>query len=264
VEETWQVPQSTRLELREKRSTHCVVVPVINEGERIRRQLGKMRGVAEQIDLIIADGGSTDGSLETDLLRAAGVRALLTKRGPGRLSAQMRMAMAWALDEGYQGIVFIDGNDKDDPAAIASFVSALDEGVDLVLASRFVPGGRGVNTPLLRHLGIRFLHSPLISLAAGRRFTDSTNGFRAYSARLLRDPRVQPFRDVFESYELLFYLAIRAARLGFRIRELPVVRRYPAAGTMPTKISPWRGNLHQLRILARAVARGWNPPGPPA
>ena len=79
-----------------------------------------------------------------------------------------------------------------------------------------------------RYLGIRLLHAPLISLAAGHRYTDTTNGFRAYSARFLSDPRVAPFRDVFSAYELHYYPAIRAARLGFRIVELPVTRAYPA------------------------------------
>ncbi len=96
--------------------------------------------------------------------------------------------------------------------------------------SRFVPGGRAVRTPWARYLGIRLLHAPLISLAAGHRYTDTTNGFRAYSARFLSDPRVAPFRDVFSAYELHYYLAIRAARLGFRVAELPVTRTYPSHG----------------------------------
>jgi len=103
------------------------------------------------------------------------------------------------------------------------------------------------------------LHAPAISLAAGRRYTDTTNGFRAYSRRLLTDPRVQPLRDVFSGYELHYYLAIRAARLGFRVIETPVTRRYPATGKTPTKISPWRGNLLVLRTLAAAVLGRFNP-----
>ena len=93
--------------------------------------------------------------------------------------------------------------------------------------SRYVPGGKGVNTPLSRHVGVMLLHAPLISLAARHRYTDTTNGFRGYSRRLLLDPRVQPFRDVFAAYELHYYLAIRAARLGLRVCEIPVTRVYP-------------------------------------
>jgi hypothetical protein len=99
----------------------------------------------------------------------------------------------------------------------------------------------------------------MISLAAGTRYTDTTNGFRAYSRRLLADPRVAPLRDVFMGYELHYYLAIRAARLGFRVVETPVTRRYPASGKTPTKISPVRGNLRVLRTLAAAVLGRFDP-----
>jgi hypothetical protein len=96
-------------------------------------------------------------------------------------------------------------------------------------------------------------------LAARRRYTDTTNGFRAYSRRFLTDPRVQPFRDVFQAYELHYYLAIRAARLGFKVAETPVTRRYPARGPTPTKIRGFRGNAAILRTLAAAVIGRFDP-----
>jgi glycosyltransferase involved in cell wall biosynthesis len=253
------VPAHERHLFTERRRDYCVAVFVLNEGERIREQLGAMAPLAERIDIVVADGGSTDGSLAVESLGQFRLRALLVKRDQGRLSAQMRMAIAFALEEGYRGIVVIDGNGKDDIAAIPSMVELLERGYDHVQGSRYVPGGHGVNTPALRHLAVRLLHAPLISLAAGRRYTDTTNGFRAYSRRLLADPRVQPLRDIFVGYELHYYLAIRAARLGFRVVETPVTRRYPAAGKTPTKISPVKGNLLILRTLAAAVLGRFDP-----
>jgi glycosyltransferase involved in cell wall biosynthesis len=257
----WQVPEFNYLELFEKRSDICICTPVINEGDRIRTLLERMRSLnlMDTIDVLIADGGSTDGSLEEYYLRTMGVRTLLTKVGPGKLSAQMRMAMAYGLEEGYNGFVFIDGNNKDDPEAIPRFLYKLEAGYDFVQGSRYMPGGRGINTPPSRHYGVKYLHSPLISLAARRRFTDTTNGFRAYSTRLLLDPRVQPFRDVFWSYEILFYIAIRASRLSFKITEIPTTRAYPADEKTPTKISPIRGSFNLLKILFKAVFIGYNP-----
>ena len=253
------VPAHERHVFAPKRHRYCIAVFVINEGERVRRQLAAMAPLADQVDIIVADGGSTDGSLALDALGAFQLRALLVKRAPGKLSAQMRMAFAFALDEGYEGIVVIDGNGKDDIAAIPRFVELLDAGYDHVQGSRYVPGGVGINTPLSRTLGVRFLHAPLISLAAGARYTDTTNGFRAYSRRLLTDPRVQPLRDIFVGYELHYYLAIRAARLGFRVTETPVTRRYPPTGKTPTKISPVKGNLLILRTLAAAALGRYDP-----
>ncbi len=103
----------------------------------------------------------------------------------------MRMAFAYALKEGYAGVVVVDGNGKDDITAIPAFVHALEAGYDHIQGSRYVPGGKAINTPLSRHLAVHLLHAPLISLSAGFRYTDTTNGFRAYSSRLLADPRLQ-------------------------------------------------------------------------
>ena len=245
-----------------RRTKFALAVFVLNEGERIRAQLAKMRPLADGIDIVVVDGGSTDGALDLAWLAECGVRALVVKQGPGALSAQMRAGLYWCLREGYEGIVTIDGNDKDDSGAVPSFASALERGVDHVQGSRYVTGGRGVRTPLSRHLGVVLLHAPLISLAARHRYTDTTNGFRAYSARFLLDPRVQPFRNIFQRYELHYYLAIRASRLGFRVEELPVTRSYPASGSVPTKIKGVRGNLDILRTLRDAVLGRFNPVGP--
>jgi dolichol-phosphate mannosyltransferase len=254
----WELPAHELREMAPKRHDYAVVIPVINEGERIRRQLTRMQALPGVADLMIVDGGSTDGSLDDGLLREAGVRALAIKTGPGRLSAQLRIGLAWAMADGYDGVILIDGNDKDNPAAIPSFVEALRGGADHVQGSRYIAGGIAENTPLLRHLAVRFVHAPLVSLAALHRYTDTTNGFRAYSRRFLLDERVRPFRDIFTGYELHYYLAIRAARLGFRVTELPVERRYPA-GRAPTKIRGLAGNLAVLRTLLRACKGAFDP-----
>ncbi len=249
------VPEYRADILRPKGHRYCVAVFVINEGERVRKQLAAMRPQSGQTDIVVADGGSTDGSLDLDYLAQNGVRALLTKVGPGKLSAQMRMAFSWALDEGYEGVVVIDGNGKDSVEAIPDFIRLLDEGFDHIQGSRFIDGGRAVNTPIVRLVSVRTLHAPLISLAAGRRHTDTTNGFRAYSRRLLADDEVAVFRRVFDTYELHYHLAIESSRLErFRTTETPVTRTDPKVGKTPTKISPIRGNLHVLAVLFKAVS----------
>lgn len=259
---TWEVPTfETPLWLGRKHRW-CVIIPVINEGNRIRSLLARMAKaqIASIADIIIVDGGSTDGSLELQYLQEQGVSGLLVKTGPGKLSSQLRCAYAFALDQGYQGIVSIDGNDKDDPRAIPNFITALKEGVDFVQASRFLPGGVAVNTPKSRDLAIRLIHAPALSFSSGFPWTDTTQGFRAYSRKMLLDPEINPFRDIFREYELLAYLSHRVPQMGFRCQELSTSRIYPE-GEVPTKISAVRGNLKVLTTLLLACVGTYNVPG---
>ena len=94
---------------------------------------------------------------------------------------------------------------------------------------------------------------------SGFRWTDTTQGFRAYSRRLLLDPKVAPFRDLFSTYELLAYLSYRAPKLGYRCIELPTIRRYPATGQLPTTISSVSGNFSVLQVLIQACLGAYNP-----
>lgn len=243
-----------------KKSKFCVCIFVINEGKKIRTQLENMKQLALNIDIIVADGGSTDKALELDFLKSVLVRTLLIKQDQGKLSAQMRMAFDYALLEQYKGIITIDGNNKDNPGAIPSFVEALELGWDHLQGSRFIEGGQGINTPWERYLAIRLIHAPLISFAAKFYYTDTTNGFRAYSSRFLLDPLVNPFRQVFSAYELHYYLAIRACSLGYGVKELPVTRQYPKTGKTPTKISPIKGNFLIIKTLYQACTHQFDPP----
>lgn len=260
VRASWQVPSfETQLWLG-RQHPWCVVIPVINEGERIKSLLARMSSlqIESLADIIIVDGGSKDGSLALEALQANGVRGLLLKTGPGKLSSQLRCAYAFALDQGYEGIVTIDGNDKDDPEAIPRFITALEQGVDFVQASRFLSGGIAENTPKSRDFAIRFIHAPMLSLFSGFHWTDTTQGFRAYSRKMLLDTQMGIFRDVFLTYELLAYLSYRAPKLGYRCIELPTIRRYPK-GEVPTKISSFKGNLSVLEVLVRACLGNYNP-----
>src|SRR5260363_93339 len=260
IRHAWQVPAFDTPLCVGRQRPWGVVIPVINEGERIKRLSSRMAalkidGIA---DILIVDGGSTDRSLELAALQQVKVRGLLVQTGAGKLSAQLLCAYAFALDQGYQGIVTIDGNDKDDPQAIPRFIGALKDGVDFVQASRFIPEGIAENTPKLRDFAIRFIHAPLLSLASGFKWTDTTQGFRAYRRRMLLDPKIAPFRAVFVTYELLAYLSYRAPKLGYRCIELPAIRKYPK-GAAPTKIGGVKDHLRILAILFRACLGAYNP-----
>lgn len=252
-EKHWELPQSEQYEFLPKQHKYCVCIFVINEGERFHKQLNNMKYLSQVVDIVVADGGSNDGSMCHEKLKSFDVNTLLVKNSVGKLGTQMRMAFAWALKRGYEGVIVIDGNGKDSFEDIPNFIAKLDEGYDHIQGSRFISGGYHENTPVSRLIGLKILHVPLMRLASGFKYTDTTNGFRAYSKKLISYPSIGVFREIFDGYELHYYLAVKAAKFGFKCIEIPVTRKYPATGKIPTKISPIRGNLQVIARLLNVV-----------
>ena len=94
--------------------------------------------IAEAADIIVIDDGTTDDSLAIDWLKAHQVSGLLLKTGAVKLIVQLRCTYTFALERRYEGIVTIDGNNKDNPDPIPDFIQALKNSVDFVQASRFI------------------------------------------------------------------------------------------------------------------------------
>lgn len=255
------VPKFECIEYAEKAKDYVVLIPVINEGERIRKELKRAcrNKVADHADIVICDGGSTDGCTEDKVLKKLKVNTLLVKKDVGKQGAQLRMGIWWALERGYKGVITIDGNNKDSIEDVPRFIEKLKEGYDLVQGSRFIKGGKAINTPIIRFVSVRYIHAPIISLTAHQHFTDTTNAYRAYSAEYLKDERVQPLRDIFMSYELLAYLSVRATQIGRKACEIPVTRAYPKRGRTPTKISFLKGNSELMKILIENARGRYNP-----
>lgn len=255
------VPRFECTEYAGKTKDYVVLIPIINEGERITRELLRAyeAKVSSYADIVICDGGSTDGCTEESKLKSLDVNTLLVKRDSGKQGAQLRMGIWWALERGYKGIITIDGNDKDSIEDVPHFIEKLKEGYGLIQGSRFVKGGKAVNTPFIRTFSVKLIHAPIISLTAHQRFTDTTNAYRAYSAEYLRDERVMPLRDIFMTYELLAYLSVRATQLGYKACEIPVTRAYPKTGKTPTKISFFKGNSELMKILLKNAFGAYNP-----
>lgn len=245
------VPKFESKEYSEKNTKYCICIPIINEGDRIKKELEKAQkySINKIADIIICDGGSTDGSTSDKILSSLGVNTLLIKQDTGKQGAQLRMGIYFAMQRGYDGIITIDGNNKDSIEDVPKFIKKLDEGYDFIQGSRFVKGGQAINTPISRYLALRLIHSPIISLTARKYFTDTTNAYRAYSKRYLTHPEVQPLRDIFITYELLAFLSVKASQLKLKVCEVPVKREYPKKGKTPTKISFFKGNLNLLKIL---------------
>lgn len=257
----WDFPSSDKLEFAPKNRDYAVCIPAMNEGDHFLRQIGLMTELVIQkiADIIILDGNSTDGSTEPELLSNE-VRSILVNSSDEKgLGADYRMGFAYAMKEGYRGVITIDGNGKDNPSSIPDFINELENGWDFIQGSRFVEHGNAINTPLSRELAIRFIHRPLISLGARFLYTDTTNGFRGHSRRLIRDPKMNIFRNVFKSYELLAYISVMASRVGLRVKEIPVMRGYPDNREIPTKIVGVKAKLKILIGVIKVIAGSYSP-----
>jgi len=244
----WEVPAHFVKLLSERKNSAALVIPVWNEGERLLGQLRRLRAFHDQVDVILADGESGDGSTARDVLEGLGVRACLSTPERG-LGSALRLGIAFALREGYGKILTVDGNGKDGMEAIPRFLEALDR-FDFVQGSRFLEGGESFNLPLERRAGIRWLLRPLLGRASGFAYTDPSNGFKGMSRRALLHPELKPFRRQLRAFNFQFYLNYRLPRLGMKTTEIAVIRRYPD-GPAPSKI---RGIGPRIRLVAELFA----------
>jgi dolichol-phosphate mannosyltransferase len=135
----------------------------------------------------------------------------------------------YALSHGFDLIVVMAGNGKDDPREIPRLTQPiLENGYDYVQGSRFLPGGRGERTPFLRRIFTRLFPFAWTFLT-GIRCTEVTNGFRAYKASILQDPEINIWQDWLNGYELEYYLHYKVLTLGYRFTERPVSKIYSHA-----------------------------------
>src|SRR5215831_3853022 len=205
-----------------------------NEGEKIRRTLAR-HPRARAYDLLVHDDGSTDGALEGIDPRVIVLRHE-TNQGVG---ASMKRVFQYALDHGYDVLVIHAGNDKDNPLEIPALVAPILSGAaDFVQGSRYLGGGGFGNMPAYRVLGTRVIHPAIFSMAARKRVTESTNGFRAFRTKLLRDPRIDWRQGWLDRYELEPYVLLKTIRLGYRHMEVPVTKIYPPHQLGYTKMRP--------------------------
>jgi len=221
-----------------------------NEAPKIGRVLDRFTpGLVDAI--VVVDDGSSD---ETGSVAAAKGAVVLRHDRRAGAGAAIRTAIRYALDERFDVLVVLAGNDKDRPPEIGRLLQPIVEGgYDIVQGSRYLPGGDFGNMPFYRQVATRYVHPLLFSLLVRRRFTDTTNGFRAIRLSILRDTRIDLSQAWLDRYELEPYLLCTAIRLGYRVEEVPVTKIYPPHDLGYTKMTPiigWWSILRPLVLLA--------------
>ena len=215
-----------------------VAVLAFNEGNELQQLLMRFPN-RRPYDVLVIDDGSTDGTVPASI--PPGISVLRNPVNVG-LGASMKRAFRHALATRYDVIVIMAGNGKDDPAEIERLVAPILAGdADFVQGSRFLDGGCHVNMPRHRLWATRYVHPLLFSACSGTRVTESTNGFRALRTAILEDPLIDWEQSWLDCYELEQYLQFKIVRLGYRRKEVPVSKRYPAKGKPYTKVKPILG-----------------------
>ena len=197
-----------------------VIVPTFNELENLERILERLHASAPSADALVVDDGSPDGTgeLAEKLARADPRVHVLRRPGKGGLGPAYVAGFRWALERGYDVVVEMDADGSHAPEELPRLLQALTT-ADLVLGSRYVPGGRVTHWPAYRLLlsrgGNRYtrwaLRLPL---------TDATGGYRAARGELI--DRLH-FDDVAsEGYCFQVDWAWRAVRGGARVTEVPI------------------------------------------
>lgn len=224
-----------------------VIVPALNEEAALPGVLATLREQVPWADVLVVDDGSTDGT--ADLARAAGVGVASLPFNLG-IGAALRTGFSFAVRQGYQQAVQLDGDGQHDPASIPRLLAALDGGADMVVGSRFAETTSAYVVGSTRRRAMRFM-GLAIRIVSGTTFTDVTSGYRAFSRPVLEFfARAYP-AEYMESTESLL-LALDA---GFRVAEVPVTMR-PRAGGRPSQRKV-RLPYHYVRLLV-VIATSWS------
>ena len=224
-----------------------VIVPAHNEEASLPATLAEVRTKAPGVDVLVVDDGSRDGTS-----RAAGEAGVKVVRHPVNLGVggALQTGFRWAVEKGYDVGVQLDADGQHDPAYLGVLLAPVLEGrCDVSIGSRFVEA-TGYRAPLNRRIGMMVFQA-VVKLAIGRRITETTSGFRAYSRPVMQVCQ-HDFPKDFPDAPLLIGLA----RLGFRLDEVPVVMRERQAGrsfyTLGKQLYyPYKNLLASLMALIR-------------
>jgi len=222
------------------------IAPVLDEEVKISKVVERMpRDVVDEV--LVIDDGSTDRSAE--VAEQAGARVLRLGATLG-VGAALRAGYDDARANGFDVIVTVAGNNKDSPEEIPLLLDPIcDDGADFVQGSRFLKPDRSFGEmPVYRRIATR-IHPILFSLVAGKKLTESTNGFRAFRRAILEDERIDLNQEWLDEYELEPYLYLKTIRLGYRTAEVPVTKIYPPKSIGQTKMPPIIGWWSILRPL---------------
>jgi dolichol-phosphate mannosyltransferase len=220
-----------------------VIIPTYNEAESIEEVVERTLAADPRVDVLVVDDGSPDGTAK--LVAAIKVQEarlhLMVREGKQGLGAAYRAGFAWGLARGYDALVEMDADLSHPPGRLTALLDGL-AAADLVIGSRYVPGGRTVNWSKGRE-AISRGGNAYVRLALGVPVHDVTAGYRAYRREVLEALPMGEIRS--NGYCFQVEMAHRTWQEGFRVVEVPITFTERASGV--SKMSK--------QIVAEALGR---------
>lgn len=206
-----------------------VITPTFNESESILELVTRLFNAAgDRVDLLVIDDGSPDGTADlVKQVQAKNDRVHLVERtGKQGLGTAYVAGFRWAIERGYPTVVEMDADLSHNPADVPRLLDAL-ESADLVIGSRYVPGGGVSNWGKGRRL-LSSAGNVYARMWLGYKVKDSTAGFRAYRTEALAKQDLDTIRS--EGYGFQIEMTRRFHKAGLRIREVPITFTERALG----------------------------------
>ena len=206
-------------------SDSIVIIPTYNEKENIEKIIRAINALDKQFHILVIDDGSPDGtaSIVKRLMQNEFEGRLFILERPGKLGLGTAyiLGFKWALQHDYEYIFEMDADFSHDPADLPRLYSAChDDGYDLAIGSRYVSGVNVVNWPMGRVL-MSYFASKYVRFVTGFKVHDTTAGFKCYRRRVLQTIELDKIR--FRGYAFQIEMKFTAYKIGFRIKEVPVI-----------------------------------------
>ncbi|MGW1887281.1 polyprenol monophosphomannose synthase [Streptomyces sp. NPDC001970] len=240
-----------------------VIIPTYNEAENIEPIVSRVRAAVPEADILVADDNSPDGTgkIVDELAGDDAQVHALHRKGKEGLGAAYLAGFRWGIEHGYGVLVEMDADGSHQPEELPRLLTAL-KGADLVLGSRWVPGGRIVNWPKSREFISRggSLYSRVLLDVPIR---DVTGGFRAFRKETLEGLGLEDVASA--GYCFQVDLARRAVGAGFHVVEVPItfVERERGDSKMSRdilvealwRVTAWGIGSRANRLLGRGSAK---------
>ncbi|MFC2394794.1 polyprenol monophosphomannose synthase [Alloprevotella tannerae] len=208
-----------------KESDSIVIIPTYNEKENIENIIRAVFALPKSFHILIIDDGSPDGtaSIVRGLMQDefADRLFMVERQGKLGLGTAYICGFKWALEHGYDFVFEMDADFSHNPEDLPRLYHACaDEGFDVAVGSRYVSGVNVVNWPMGRVL-MSYYASRYVQFVTGIPVRDTTAGFKCYRRRVLETVDLDAIR--FKGYAFQIEMKFTAYKLGFKIKEVPVI-----------------------------------------